>query len=105
MNHVTVSGDRMTMTIRDGERVATLRSELPTGFTDEHIAKARTEWIGSTMQPGQVDRARLVRIVGAPVIITLNTGPPTWWWPRAELKRGKAMVGWLRLLIAVSWPT
>jgi hypothetical protein len=103
VNDVTVSEDGMELVIRSGDRKASVRSARKGGFTADHIEYARSFPFNSHLIPGQVDRARLFRIAGKPFFVHVNTGPPTWWYPRVELKRGKVMVGWFRLLVALSW--
>jgi hypothetical protein len=104
-NRVVVSDDGMELTIRSERgQQATLRSARPGGFTEEDIENARSFTLNSQMVDGQVNRARRLRIGGGrKVYVHINTGPPTWWRPRAEFRRGKIMVGWLRVLIAVSY--
>ena len=103
-NIITVSDDGMEMTIRsDRGQQAILRSAREGGFTAEDIEDARSFKLNSRMVDGQVNRARRLRIAGRSVYLHVNTGPPTWWYPHAELKRGKCMVGWLRMLVAVHW--
>lgn len=52
---------------------------------------------------GQTNRTWRHRAAGSAVYISVNTGPPTWWRPRAEFSRTRVMLGWLRMLVAVSW--
>lgn len=52
---------------------------------------------------GQTNRTWCRRAAGRTVYISVNTGPPTWWRPCAESSRTRVMVGWLRMLVAVSW--
>jgi hypothetical protein len=101
---VAVSADRMEMTIRtpDG-RLATLRSARPHGFTDEDVERAQTVDLNTGMVLGQVNRARRVQIRGRAFLLHVNTGPPTWWWPRIEIRRDHVMIGWYRALAALSW--
>lgn len=35
--------------------------------------------------------------------VHVNSGPPTWWLPRVDVRRGTVMVGWLRGLLGISW--
>ena len=105
MNSVTVSGDRMELTISspNGHR-AVLRSARRGGFTAEDIEHAKMFKLGSTMVDGQVNRARRVHVCGKAFYVHVNTGPPTWWRPRMQISPGTVMVGWFRVLVAVSWP-
>jgi hypothetical protein len=106
VNTVTVSDDRRVLVISSltGQR-ATLHSARPGGFTDNEIVLARDFPLNTKMQLKQVNRARRVNIGGRALYLHCNTGPPTWWTPRLDVRRGKAMVGWLRILVAASWPT
>lgn len=100
-----LSDDRRTLriTYRDGRRV-TLQSERPDGFTNAEALRAGEEFQAAhILTAGQVNRTRLVRVCGWSVLLKLNTGPPTWWWPRIELRRDRVMVGWFQALIAASW--
>jgi hypothetical protein len=103
---VTCSANRKVMTIEteDG-RLVHLRSARPHGFTHDDMVAACDVSLNTTLIPGQVNRARRLRIAGRTFLLHANTGPPTWWWPRVELRRGDVMVGWLRGLVAVSWHT
>jgi hypothetical protein len=105
-NQITLSPDRREMTVTgpNGE-VATLRSARPGGFITIDVDKARDFAFNQTLIPGEVRRAWLRHIGHRPVLITVNTGPPTWWWPRVEVRKDRAMVGWLRGLIGVMWHT
>lgn len=33
----------------------------------------------------------------------INTGPPTWWRPRADAKGSRIRFGWLRVAVVFSW--
>ena len=103
MNTVTLSGDRRHMTVvsPDGRRTAELRSELADGFTDEHVEYAKTSFTWIT-DPG-VHTTRRKLIFGHPVYLHINTGPPTWWWPRVMMGKGHVGAGWLRACVAVGW--
>jgi hypothetical protein len=105
-NYATeLSNDRKTLRIRytDG-RTVTLQSERPEGFTNAQALRAGEGFeAANTLTVGQVNRTRLVHIRGYSVLLKVNTGPPTWWIPRIELRKDKAMVGWFRALIAASW--
>jgi hypothetical protein len=92
----------LTITSQRGQQ-ATLRSARPGGFSAEDIENARSFKLNSRMVDGQVNRARRLSVLGRVFYLHVNTGPPTWWWPRIELGRSKFMVGWFRLLIALSW--
>lgn len=102
-NRVTVSDDGMEMTIRTGDHIATARSARAGGFTAEDIENARSFQINSKMIDGQANRVRRFRIGRRALYVHVNTGPPTWWYPRAEFRSGKAMAGWFRILVAISW--
>jgi hypothetical protein len=99
MNRVEVSDDRMTMVIRGarGER-AELHSALPTGFTDDHLWAAQDYTF--VAKPGSKHWGWLKQIGGCELYLHAETGPPTWWLPRVDVRR-RFMVGWLRLMIAV----
>lgn len=100
-----LSDDRKTLRIRyqDG-RTVTLQSERPNGFTTSEALRAGDGFAtANKLKAGQVNRARLVRVRGYVVLLKVNTGPPTWWMPRIELRRDQAMVGWFRGLLAASW--
>jgi hypothetical protein len=105
-NQISLSDDGMELTISSpsGQR-ATLRSARTDGFTPTDLENARTFPLNSNMVPGQVNQARRFRLGRRAVYVHVNTGPPTWWLPRLEIKRGKLMIGWLRVLLAVSWAT
>lgn len=102
-NEVTLSGDRMQMTIHGNGRRATLHSALPSGFTPEHVDLARSFALDSDMIQGQINRARLIKVADRPLLLHVNTGPPTWWWPRLIIKKGQIVIGWLRVMVGVSW--
>jgi hypothetical protein len=97
--------DRRILQIRYGDgRTVTLHSERPEGFTASEALRAGDEFQrANRLVAGQVNRSRLVRIGGHSVLIKVNTGPPTWWLPRADIGRNSAMFGWFRLLVAASW--
>ena len=101
-NRVSVSGDRMEMTIRSsaGQR-ATLRSQRPGGFTPHDVDNAR-DYHFHTGVPHQINRTWRRAIGRRVVYLHLNLGPPTWWLPRIQL-RHKVAAGWLRALVALSW--
>lgn len=104
MNEVTLSVDGMEMTIKSTRgHVATLRSTRPGGFTESDIEGARNFKFNTRMIDGQVNRARLYRLGGRDVLVQVNTGPPTWWIPRVKIRCNKVVIGWLRILVAVSW--
>lgn len=108
---VALSSDRhvITCTYPDGQK-ATFRSPQGVSFTDEQVARV-AQYAPSTRLPGQVDRARRHLVLGHEVFVQVNTGPPTWWVPRAAVKRGdngggiSLMIGWYRALIAVTVQT
>lgn len=103
-NRVFVSDDGMELVIRDDQgRQATLRSSRPEGFTEEDIDNAYSANLSTNITVGELRRCRRVSILGRVFYLHLNTGPPTWWWPRMQVKRGSVMVGWFRALVAVSW--
>ncbi len=55
-----------------------------------------------TMRVGQRTLVRRVVLPrGWRVYLHVHTGPPTWWLPRARIKRNHVMVGWLRLLFVI----
>lgn len=97
MNQITLSDDRKTMVITDGRLRADVQSKRPEGFTESDIRKAEKYVFSQTLVEGQVNRARIF----GPLIVMVNTGPPTWWRPRVELKNRAIMVGWLRGLIVI----
>lgn len=111
MNDVILSADRRHMTVvsPDGQKRATLRSQLPDGFTAEHEMYARVEFTFLT-EPG-VHNCWRKTLFGRDVFVHVNTGPPTWWWPRVLLRGWKATgttrhrigVGWIRGLVEVAW--
>lgn len=51
--------------------------------------------------PGQKQTAHRI----GPLIVSILSGPPTWWSPRFKIKREyqQIMVGWLRRGYVVSW--
>lgn len=103
-NTIRISHDRKHMTIKaPNGHTATLRSGRNHGFTDADLEAARTVVLNSTMVPQQVNRARLFHVGNRDVLLHINTGPPTWWYPRMQITRSSLMGGWLRALIALSW--
>lgn len=104
MNTIALSGDRKEMVVSDGNgRRAKLRSARPNGFTDYDVEVAKTWPMKHDMVPGQTDRAQKFTVRDKPFFIHINTGPPTWWRPRFEVSKSSVMIGWLRLLVALSW--
>lgn len=104
---VELSDDRSVMTIRvDDIRTVTFRSRDEGGFTDKAVQLARDFDYSNAadVQPGQRRVSRLHRLFGTPVYIHINTGPPTWWLPRAEVsfRKKRFMIGWMRGLVAVA---
>lgn len=105
---VALSDDCLTLTVVLDEYTATYgRSEEEGPFTAKDIAYVieRTPQILARQREGGfssgrkfVKRHRLPR--GWQVWVHVNTGPPTWWFPRVSLRKG-IMVGWLRGLVAV----
>lgn len=106
MNAVSLSQDGRTMTIRtEGGGVTTLHSTASTGFAPDQVAAAAAS-TSVQLQQGQINRARRFTVGGREVFVHVNTGPPTWWWPRVEVDtRGGSsaiMAGWLRGLAAIA---
>lgn len=101
-NRIIVSDDGRELTIiSPGGQRATWRSTRTEGFSQADIATAR---LSPRMLNGQVNRVwRVCRYGGRGVYLHVNTGPPTWWRPRIELGRNKAVIGWLQVLVALSW--
>ena len=103
-NTWTLSTDRRELVIYGPSgKKATLRSARPEGFTDADIAKAEDYVFGDTLEPNQVNTARLFYIGSKAFVGHLSVGPPTWWLPRLDVTRRHVMVGWLRGMVAVSW--
>lgn len=105
VNDVIVSPDRKNMTIisGDGSKKANLRSARPEGFIDEDVTRARTYSFSKTLQAGQVNRTRAIKLLGWTLYPQFNTGPPTWRLPRVYLKRDQVGAGWLRVFVCVQW--
>ncbi len=104
-NTVLVSPDRHEMTIHgpNGEK-ATLRSARPEGFIRVDIEKAADfEFSSHNLEAGEHRNAWLKHWRGRKVLIVVNTGPPTWWLPRAEfsIRKRQAMIGWIRGLVGI----
>lgn len=105
---VTLSDGGYTATLvtmtEAGTRTVTLTREPAAGpFTDEGLD--RLVEISSRL-PSLADgeRRRVHRtppIAGHRLYVHINTGPPTWWVPRVQVKERSVMVGWLRGLVAV----
>lgn len=101
MNQLILSDDRMELVIKDGSgRQATLRSARPGGFTQADMDNARDYQFSGTLQRGQVNSAWKFFAAGVSISVSICTGPPTWWMPRARVRRG-LMLGWLRALVAI----
>lgn len=103
-NRVELSDDRMELVITspEGHR-AFLRSARPGGFAEADVENAYGFKFNSSLEENQVNRARRFSLGSRVVYVHCNVGPPTWWLPRVELRRNKLMVGWLRVLVAISW--
>jgi hypothetical protein len=73
--------------------------------TEEQAEAARIEnYKGRKLQPGEALRARKI----GRVLIILNTGPPTWWFPRFQFTKAKGLGvrgGWLRAALDISYNT
>jgi len=55
------------------------------------------------LEPGQRTRARKI----AGLIVMVNTGPPTWWWPRFQIGFGRDRFirgGWFNVAVSVWRP-
>lgn len=103
-HRVTVSDDGTTIAmLSDCGRRAELRSSRRGGFTADQIERARTMVLNPQLVAGQTNRTWHRIVAGRAVYIAVNTGPPTWWRPRTEFSRARVMLGWLRMLVAVSW--
>lgn len=104
MNRVTVSYDRRHMEIRGPKgQIASLRSGRPAGFTDADVEHAENAFrFSDSLVKDQVNRTRRIPVGNWIVYVHVNTGPPTWWLPRVEVRDGSLMVGWLRGLVAFS---
>lgn len=106
-NHVELQpdGSLVVSSPETGQR-ATLWSVRPDGFTAEQIEQAKTYKLKQGMQPGQRYQTRLFTRWGRMILLTVSTGPPTWWLPRADVRQfdgwTRAMVGWLRCAVMVS---
>lgn len=99
-----LSDDRMWLTIyADNGMKATMRSSRPEGFVQEDLDKALHFEFKTTLEPGQLDHATLHHFLGRPFLVHVNTGPPTWWWPRIYIHRNKVAAGWLRVMYGLSW--
>lgn len=101
-NRVHLSTDRKELTITRDGHTATLRSARPDGFTRDDLLAARTVALNSGMVSGQVNRTRSFKVGQLTVFVSVNTGPPTWWYPRIQIGRTRIMAGWLRALVAVA---
>lgn len=98
---VWLSHDRHTMKLRwPNGQTGTFESAREDGFTQAEIVRAGTVTQPSTRIPGQKDRARVLRVGNWNVYVHVNTGPPTWWFPRVSL-RGGLMIGWYQALVAI----
>lgn len=104
-NIVILSEDRINANVisATGERLS-VKSELPGGFTDSHVAYMESVELRGKLSPGEKRVVRKFNVFGKPVYVHVNTGPPTWWIPRVEVnpRKREIMVGWIRGLVAVS---
>ena len=103
---VTLSPDRMEATIHaDNGVVYRLRSRREEGFNEDNLNAMLTFQYGPapTMEPGQRKVARLKRVFGVPYVVTVMSGPPTWWLPKVDVSvhHKGVMVGWLRRAVSV----
>jgi len=101
-------GNVLTMTVHwDDPEVALAHYELAvTSFESKH------ERLNSR-QPGDRRRVRRFQTSVGTFFVHVNTGPPTWWLPRAGASYGASKgrpdevlhvrCGWLRGCIVVSW--
>lgn len=101
-NTVELSEDRRHMKIRswDGKRTAYLRSARPDGFTNDHAFDA-LEFDFTIGEPGRHVAWRKHVARDWYLFAGVQTGPPTWWWPRVKIGR-IVLVGWLRTAVEVS---
>ena len=68
----------------------------------ELIGKAITGFANREVAESVGDKLRMRKI--GPVVFDVNTGPPTWWYPRIQIKvrpRLSFRVGWLRLAVGI----
>lgn len=99
----------MTLTVThqlpDGHvAVCTLNRKAPTApFSPEDVERAVHDFAAALAEcdvaPGSTDSLRRLPLRGWN--LRVQTGPPTWWWPRVSVGRNHVMVGWLRGLVAL----
>jgi hypothetical protein len=102
-----LSADGMTLVIKrrapGGILTTTYHRDSHAGpFTDADVDQAlRYSVERHQMQTGQRNRARRTTTRFGTLWTHVNTGPPTWWLPRAKREKdGTVMAGWFRLAVA-----
>lgn len=67
--------------------------------------KRAPKWAGqiAALPADQQDRSRLWHSKDRRWSVYTNFGPPTWWWPRFSLKKGRLRCGWLRMAVQINW--
>ncbi len=102
-----LSADRRELTILTQtpagvSRAVFGRADGDEPFTEADVQRALAEApTGRTMIPGQRNTTRRWVTPLGSIYGHLMTGPPTWWLPKVEIRRGGLMVGWLRAAVAV----
>ena len=74
---------------------------IPGDFCDVHVGEL--EETGYSEATTRSRLRTLVRTHWGHLTFFSNVGPPTWWRPKAEVKRYSVMVGWLRAAYVLSW--
>ena len=101
----TMSKDGRTLEVKRPRKNGVLATSIRWAFipTPELIYKAihGITRLGE-LEPGQKTRARRF----GRIIVIVNTGPPTWWWPRLQIGLGhdrrSIRGGWFNIAVSVS---